>query len=71
MYTYHYHLFLRHPETKECIAQTITVEAGCYMSANELFNKLAAAPEHFHEGYTLVALNVGEIVNNGEAHADS
>lgn len=71
MYTYHYNLFLRHPETKERIVQAITVEAACYMSANELFNKLAAAPENVHEGFALVGLNVGEVVTNGEVHADS
>lgn len=60
---YNYHLFLRHPETGHCKVQTIVVTNDGYMDCNLLFRKLTHNTEVFEAGYSLIGLNVGQVVN--------
>ncbi|MDH2045690.1 hypothetical protein N5J31_01945 [Acinetobacter johnsonii] len=64
MRTYHYVLFLKHPETHDCINHHIELDSdGEYMDARELFAKLhgAAEEQFFSEGYTLIGFNISNV----------
>ena len=60
---YHYVLFLKHPETHDCVNQHIEIDAdGKYMDAHELFKKLHEESDvHFDKGYVLIGLNISNI----------